>query len=62
MKKIKKTWRHNYLTCKKSFYTKKKKETDNNSNKYIRNLFALKTENKVIKDRVVWDIRNPFEH
>ena len=39
-----------------------KKEIDDTTIKDKRNLFRLKKENKVIKDRMLRDIRNSFEH
>ena len=30
--------------------------------RYIRNVFRLKKENKGIKDKIITDIRNLFEH
>ena len=39
-----------------------KKEIDDTTIKHTRNLFRLKIENKVIKDRIVREIRNFFEH
>ena len=39
-----------------------KKETDHTAIKDIRYLFRLKKENKVIKNRILRDIRNVFEH
>ena len=41
---------------------KPKKETNDTTIKNIRNLFRLRKENKVIKDRIVTDIRNIFEY
>ena len=37
-----------------------KKEIDDTTIKHTRNLFRLKIENKVIKDRIVREIRNFF--
>ena len=39
-----------------------KKETDGTAIKDIRNLFRLKKENPVIKNRILSDIRNLFQH
>ena len=38
-----------------------KKEIDDGTTKSKRNLFKLKTENKVMKDRIIRDITNLFE-
>ena len=38
------------------------KEVDNPAVKDIGNLFKLKKENIAIKNRLIRDIRNPFEH
>ena len=38
------------------------KEIDNIAIKDIRNVFRLKKEHETIKDRVIRDIRNLFEH
>ena len=38
------------------------KEVDNTAVKDIGNLFKLKKENIAIKNRLIRDIRNPFEH
>ena len=40
----------------------KKEEIDFTKTKDVRNLFRLKKENETIKDRVMRDIRNLFEH
>ena len=39
-----------------------KKEIDDTAIKYTRNLFGLKKESKVIKDRILRDIRSLLEH
>ena len=39
-----------------------KKEIDDTTVKYIRNLFRLKKENETIKNRIIRDIRNLFEN
>ena len=39
-----------------------KKERDDTTIKGIRHIFILKKENKPIKDRILRDIRNLFEH
>ena len=39
-----------------------KKEIDDTTTEDIRNIFRLKKENKVIKNRMLRDIRNPCEH
>ena len=39
-----------------------KKEIDDTTIEDIRNLLRLKKENEAIKDRIIRDIRNHFEH
>ena len=39
-----------------------KKEIDDTTVKGIRNLYGLKKENKAIKNRIIRDFRNLFEH
>ena len=41
---------------------KLKKEQNYTAVKYIRNLFRYEKETKPIKDRILRDIENPFEH
>ena len=41
---------------------KLKKEIDDTTIKYIRNILRINTENKLIKDIILRDIRNLFEY
>ena len=46
---------------KKPTKLKKRKQSENNVIKNIRDLFKLEKENKAKKDRIIWDIMALFE-